>query len=534
MIKLIAKPLEWLKWLWDLTFPMFSTERRAASDGQSAAARWVARIIVIAVFLFILALINRAEWSRLDSWIESPSLRRIWLSLVALCLYVMLWLGWWLYRVLSRDIEPVSSEFPDIDRAWSQAVEALTREEIHLDNTPLFLVLGWPSKSETSFFQSAGVRAVVKQVPANPDGPLHVTASREGIWLTCPGASLLGQYNPNVLGEASPEATLAGKTDDGSDPFKSIGIGQGGGETLRVEDFIATFREAQARARARPKRVGDPEYHAARLRHLARLISRDRRGFCPINGILIALPISVVDSKSDADEIAAACRADLTAAFDVFRMRCPVLTMICGLEDLPGFAELVDHLPADQLRKRMGQRFALVPNLPASAVPEKIEGAVESITSSLFPSMVFALFQIEAPGGEATESVLKENCQLFRFLNATQEKQDRLAHLVKDCLPTLHAEPIMFGGCYFAGTGLNSANEHAFASGVLMRMVREDQDSVTWTAATLSDDAAAWRQARYVKIALILIIALGVLFGVALVGRPYIFKSSTAETSVSE
>ncbi len=54
--------------------------------------------------------------------------------------------------------------------------------------------------------------------------------------------------------------------------------------------------------------------------------------------------------------------------FDTFRMRCPVLAMIGGLEQVEGFSELVERLPAEQVRKRMGQRFPLVPDLSAGEV----------------------------------------------------------------------------------------------------------------------------------------------------------------------
>ena len=60
----------------------------------------------------------------------------------------------------------------------------------------------------------------------------------------------------------------------------------------------------------------------------------------------------------------------------------------------------------------------------------------------------------------------------------------------------------MFGGCYFAGTGHDAATQQAFASGVLMRMIKEDQDSVTWTEEAMDSDAAAARLAGRLRIAL--------------------------------
>ncbi len=537
MIKLIAKPLEWIKALWVLVFPMFSGPSPARDD--NSAGRWLARIVVVGMFLVLLALINQAPAFGLPNVIVSPTapwLSQYWLPTFALCLYAMLWLGWWLYRVLSLDIEPVASDFPDIDHAWGQALEALHRADIHLDNAPLFLILGWPSSSEEDFFRAAGLKSQVKQVPNDPGAPLHVTANRDGIWLTCPGASLLGQYHNPMDGSAAlDQSALATLADEGVDPFRTMGMAAGGGETLRVEDFLGSFKKGQEKGpAARLNRVDEPELHLARLRHLCRLITRDRQGFCPINGVLLVLPIAVADARGDLEEIAEACRRDLTTAFDAFRMRCPVLGLICGLEELPGFADLVERLSGDQVRKRMGQRFPLVHELTAAEVPEKVEGAVEAVSGSLFPSMVHALFQVESPGGESAEEVLRLNSQLFRFVQAIVEKGERLGRLVRDSLPSLRGEPVMFGGCYFAGTGRDSATDQAFASGVLMRMIKEDQDNVTWTAETLNDDAAAQRLARTLRIVFSLIIALGVLAGAGLIARKTLSGSGSRGTTAAQ
>src|SRR5262245_31948089 len=146
MIKLLAKPLAFIQWIWFLAFPMFGGG--ASARTENSAGRWLARIVLGGVILGLLALLNQSPLFGLTNVITSPGaswVSRYWLPLFSLCLYAMLWLGWWLYRVLSLEIEPVSSDFPDIDRAWSQALEALNKADIHLDQTPLFLVVGWPS-----------------------------------------------------------------------------------------------------------------------------------------------------------------------------------------------------------------------------------------------------------------------------------------------------------------------------------------------------------------------------------------------------
>jgi hypothetical protein len=533
MSPIIEKPLVFLKNLFFLVFPMF--DRTGAARAGDPAVRWLGRILLVGLVLAILAAINQAAIFGLPNVLRasSPWVGRFWLPLLALCLYVMLWLGWWLYRLLTLDIEPVGSEFPDIDRAWEEAVGALGRADISLVDAPLFLVLGWPSASEGEFFLAGGIKGPVRQVPGRPDAPLHVTANRDGVWLTCPGASLLGQYRQEAFGAEVLEEVMATMSDESADPYRTMGMGAAGAATLRVEDFQATIKGAQDRARAgRTRRVEDPELHLARLRHLCRLLIRDRRGFCPINGVLVTLPFGV-DARTDLADLADACGKDLAAAFDTIRMRCPVLALIGGLEQVDGFSELVERLPVEQARKRMGQRFPLVPDLPAGEIPEKVQDAVEVVTGSLLPSMIHAMFQVESKGIEDVDEVLRGNIRLFRFLNGVVERGERVARLVRDSIPTLRGEPVMFGGCYLAGTGHDPATDQAFASGVLMRLIKEDQDSVSWTAEALDRDATAARLAGRLRLALILIITLGVLAAAGLIAQRVLARPANPEGAAS-
>ncbi|WP_165219111.1 type VI secretion protein IcmF/TssM N-terminal domain-containing protein [Aquisphaera insulae] len=511
MLKLINKPWEWICYLWGLVFPMFSSQE--AAEKAAPAARWIGRACLVGIVLGILWVINQLPAVGLPNLIPNyPKLARIWLPLFALCLYVLLWLGWWLYRILSMEVETEASEFPDIDRAWAQAMEALARAEVRLDATPLYLVLGWTSGTEESFFQAGGIKARVKQVPADKLEPIHVTADRESIWVSCPGASLLGQHDPSFVGQADGGgAVLSTMMEDQPDPFKTMGAGLGPGG---LEDLLANARKEidATRAAGRPSQSIDRQKYLARLRHLCRLIRRDRLGFCPINGVLVVLPISAADPRSRPEEIAAACRQDLEEGFETLRIRCPILVLISDLERVPGFSDLTSRLPSAQLNSRMGQRFPLVPDLREDEVPAKVESSVEWVTSSLFGSMVYSLFRVESNRSiDEIAEVLRGNQALFQFLGKVRERKERLARLVRDSIPTLRGEKLMFGGCYFAATG-DGDGERAFASGVLNRLV-QDQDLVSWTEQAMAIDAGYARTAVAVKrvlMAFAALLALGI------------------------
>jgi hypothetical protein len=262
------------------------------------------------------------------------------------------------------------------------------------------------------------------------------------------------------------------------------------------------------------------------------LIARDRQGFCPINGILIVLPITAANPDRSLEQLASACKADLSETFGVFPMRCPVLVLVSDLEKLQGFPELVERLPSGQAAKRMGQRFPLLPDLDLGAVPGSIEASVSWIGNTLFPSMVYSLFKVESPGGEDATEVLRANSQLYRFLLKMRERQERMAVLVKESIPAVPREPILFGGCYFAGTGVNTANGQAFASGVLTRLI-QDQDNVTWTANAMQEDSSLLRLANGLKIAFLCLIGLGVLAILSLIGYRLLYHPA-ADSAVDD
>ena len=93
---------------------MFS-EQATVPEKANPVGRWAARTVLVLFLLLILGLINNSRFIGLTNWIPHPIIGRIWLPLFDLCMYVLLWLGWWLYRVLSLDVGAEESEFPDID-----------------------------------------------------------------------------------------------------------------------------------------------------------------------------------------------------------------------------------------------------------------------------------------------------------------------------------------------------------------------------------------------------------------------------------
>jgi IcmF-related N-terminal domain len=509
--------------LFGLVFPMLAWNRVASAESMNPVGRWGARLIAVLAMLGSLWMLNRWDVTGLRNLSVYAS--EFWLPLLAFCLYSMIWLLWWLYRVLSLDIEPTPSEFRDIDEAWDRALEALRKADVSLVDTPVFLVLGCAAGSVEAVFGSAGVRALVKHEPKDPGAPLQVTANRDAVWLTCPGICELGQHDISLTSSSPMDTSLASLVD-----ATSAGSTLGADGTLRVQDILkgASLEEviaSQKRIAAR-KHFDSPTFRA-RLRHLCRLVARDRLGLCPINGILIVLPVSTADSPSRTQDISASCRSDLAVCHDTFRLRCPTVVLFSNMETLEGFKVVVDRLPAGAAGRRLGQEFPLVPDVDPSDVPECVQSAVEWVAETSFPSLVYSLLLVETPGGEGLTDVVAANAQLFSAVAQMRDRQARLAQLVRDCLPALPGEPILFRGCYFAGTGADAAGQ-AFVGGVLKKLIA-NQDHVTWTADYLGEDASEHRMATAARNILRLVAGLGILVAAVLAGQ-MLFHSGSADT----
>src|SRR5439155_15057186 len=111
------------------------------------------------------------------------------------------------------------------------------------------------------------------------------------------------------------------------------------------------------------KNTAEVQRQTARFQHLCRLIVRERRPYCPLNGILLLIPYAAADRDEDAAATGRVCQQELDAARSILQVHCPVFALICDVETAPGFREFVERFPAEQGARRRGQRFPRWPEL---------------------------------------------------------------------------------------------------------------------------------------------------------------------------
>lgn len=506
-----------------LLMPMFAPARDVRRVGP--ALRWVLHAVLFA--LVVGGLYAAHRWLDLDRYLRlpSPAFRDLWLPLLFVLVYVLCWLGRWLWDVLSPERE--ASAFPDIDLAWQEAVRALDQAGLDVTASPLFLVLGRPQRSAEPLFRGVQPRLLVGPAPRRPDAPLHVYANREGIYVACPGASLMGRLAAMMTEESfAPHAGPGGDDPDaGAETFATLSPSsqrsseaieqiitrareQGRGADMLVEEerraiglLIASGSQPEAQEEARPRVAllqdrGEVENYTQRLQALCRLIARERRPFCPINGILLVFPIAAGQSDDTATQSGLVAQRDLATVRKALQVRCPVFALFCDLETVPGFRALTERLPENQRDRRMGQRFPLVPDLEQSSIGVMLESGVQQIGNRLIPNLVSTLWQTETAGGVPLAEAVRGNTELYRLLGGIRDRQSRIARVLTRAVLSEGAPPAMLGGCYLAGTGPDQATDQAFIPGVFRRLT-ESQDFVAWTPEALADER---RHLRWVRI----------------------------------
>ncbi len=510
--------------------------------------RWTLAFLVLAGILLGLWWVNeKFEVYLYIQHAPSPfgiNLARFFLPIIALLIYLMIWIGWWVWKLLRPEAE--IAEFPDIEQSWEEAVRALNQAGIDLRDAPLFLILGRPAGSEAALFEGAQLDLKVSYAPGKPTAPLHVYANKEGIYVTCAGASLLGRQAAILAGEVDPTmdgaAEGAGFGTRGEDPFKTL---QPRGALKQVQSVLARAREqgrtpdklteqekqeiheliqqeqqehAQKAAKARPLLLRDTQEVAhltARLKYLCRLIVQDRQPYCPVNGVLLLVPFAATESKEMADQTGLICQHDLAAARSTLQVHCPLFAMVCDLEAADGFREFIDRFPIEQRQRRVGQRFPLCPDLgEGELLKDYIESSVQWICNASFPSWIYKLFRVEAAGRDELATVIRGNSRLYNLLCLVRDRRKRLSDLVLRMLATEQAQPWLYGGCYLAGTGREIALEQAFVPGVFRRLT-ENQNFVSWTDEAFLEEENSNRLVSYARIG----IGLG---GAAAVGMLYL------------
>ncbi len=395
--------------------PCFHCSARATTSA-SRHVRWVLHFALVGTLLLGLTYVSEAFDLEKDLRSPWPWANKLWLPLLFACFYGFVWLGTWLWWGL-LDGERPASTFADIDECWAEAVAALKKADIGMDKVPLFLLLGRPAAGADPLFRSAGVDLVVTRAPSRQGTPFQVCASRDAIYLSCGDTSLLGLQ-----------------------------------ASLFAEHALLINRTARDEV-------------TARLQHLCRLLAKTRHPYCPVNGMVLLLPLAVMAGATEASQIASLTQLDVQAVYDVLQVDCPCFAIVCDLEQAPGFREFIDSIPAADKLRPLGQRFPLAPDVEAHEVLGFMRRSVDVLAHQVLSRAIIQSFHTEVTqnGAEGLTAAMEFNFQLCRLLAYLRRGCQHLAQVLYRGTQVEVGTPAMIAGCYLVATGANQERDQAFA-----------------------------------------------------------------------
>ncbi len=533
-----------LRWTAGVFVPMFARPTRPV------AVAWVLHLVLAAAVL-VGAYFLQNNFTKLYAWVEKAPdwFRPFWLPALLLLLYALMWAAAWLWAQLAP--EQASVVYPDLDDAWTTALEALQRAGIGIGDTPVFLVIGeLPTGFEPLFRALPRGVAVAGGTPS--ESAVRVFANADAIYVTLSGATLLGVQEAGDI----VDLTSTGGGGGYQSGMASVGIGQsvaygtasigagygesvggslgasmgasmaGGGGLRKIQRIIqkaktegreltdaekAEIRQLSAggpaeqspKASAKrktspvsvlqnPELVGEAE---GRLTYICKKIAASRWPLCPVNGLILAMPMSALENESRAIQWGSVARQDLSVIEHTLKLRFPVFGLLGGMELLPGGGGFFDKFGEEKGNQRLGKGFPLNPDGGPEQVARGIEGNAGWVLGGLMPYWALKYTRLSG-GAEDTDN----NAGAVRFLTESSRRGPALGKLLSQAVAGGEQAPT-FGGCYLVVGSVRDPNEAMFARD-FFKKVEGSQAAVAWTPDAYAADAGyrRWTLAGYVAL----------------------------------
>ncbi|QDV67714.1 hypothetical protein Poly24_14180 [Rosistilla carotiformis] len=255
-------------------------------------------------------------------------------------------------------------------------------------------------------------------------------------------------------------------------------------ETLTTEEAVATVRPAtilQPRTAKLPMmRLEQSEALELldRLDGLCREIAEIRQPFCPINGVVLMLPLDAADCIETADHVGMRIERDLNTIATATQSSVSAQVIFCDLELCEGGQALLDRFPETQRHRRLGAILPAPPVSEPDAGPAGIDQAVRWICDELFPPLAYRLMTRNLQDAAQDRILRQGNHAIHRVVDTMRQRRDGMSRLLRRSIAAT-AGNVRLRGCFVAATGAAGATKHAFAEGVIPQIL-DIQNEVQW------------------------------------------------------
>ena len=346
-----------------------------------------------------------------------------------------------------------------------------------------------------------------------------------------------GNEMPSASGQGTPSGSRPPTSDSGADRGTREPMGGGGlrgtiiggivraGNRLRQSigggssPAAAVINPVASFIRNHPER----ELHATRLRYLCRIMARDLKPRCPLNGVMLLVP-SVILDKNLMGDCAAVCKQDVATVRESLQLDFVTIAVVCDVEKIPGFSEFRKAFPGDMKHDRLGSGIPPKPDLDQMGIsyPQLLEKTMKLICNQTISSFVFERLRTDNPEDKPSHDRLRSNMELYRFLSQIQARKAGLTRVLRSLIPP-NEGTVMCGGCYMVASG-QEPKEQAFIPGVFGKLLTSGFERVVYWRKRALDLDAKYKRFTYAGYATIVVTALVVLASTYL-----FFKSATGE-----
>ncbi|MCA9115561.1 MAG: hypothetical protein KDA79_10770 [Planctomycetaceae bacterium] len=408
-------------WIWQLCRGWFQGR-------LSRRANILLEAITVTLVVGGLAWLN---WSlHLERYLTGPwVLRRVWLGVLALCVYGTIRLTVLMFRQLPRK----TGEFRDIREAITAGWHAAMDVRINLQDSPLFLVVGADSVVEESMRTSTfiGDRLVVN----DPRLPAHWFGDSEAIWLTIPGISAVAE------------------------------------QAVRERDSRASAGRRAKNPEAVRLTAAEQERAWQRMSCLVRMLRQLRRPVVPVNGVILLIPFQWMQDPSLA-QLAETVKLDMEVLQSQLGVKCTCLVVFHGIELAEEFNAYAQSMPEAGRQRRCG---CTLPAFSEHTPQDSLK--MHEWLCQFFRQQVYRFYMANRESAG--------NPQLYRLVQGLHAAGDGLTRLLNHAFPPDVQERMYLGGVYFTEL---SRKGRTFFDGVAAKLSADHDESIGWNNQELGRD----------------------------------------------
>lgn len=286
-----------------------------------------------------------------------------------------------------------------------------------------------------------------------------------------PGTNSAGGLSPTVDQAAADQATLERL----NRTFTDL-------ETLTDERSSESATVLQPKKPSSPLLRLDPveaEQCLERLDAVCRELAERRRPYCPINGVLVMVPLDAADDTELADHVGMRVERDLQTVAAATETSVSAQWIFCDLDQCQGSHAFLDRFPETQRHRRLGTCLPAPPPSEPDAEAEGIDRAVRWICDELFPPLGYRLMRRDVAAPSDDRLMSQENRRIHRLVDVMRGRRAGMSRMLRRAVATAEGR-VRLRGCFIAATGVSAASGQAFAEGCIP-FVLDLQNEVQWS-----------------------------------------------------